>query len=199
MSSLFKLRGKNGEQPIPCASSVDIYTNFTKIVFPMRWDNEEITEEQIVTMTERFCECHSVTSQAYDIMKEVLTIFDGDDAIKTDLTWLFECFDMGMRLTGLLYEYMLIYGELHSGLGKTDFCADEQTTRIEALRIKIADYLAWVDASDRKPIDKFGGSLVRRRDIGEHLEYWTSIMLSSIRTGKRIPDDVRPLPKKDWW
>jgi len=48
-------------------------------------------------------------------------------------------------------------------------------------------------------VDKFGGSLVRRRDIGEHLDYWTQIMLSSIKQGKRIPDDVRPLPTKNWW
>ena len=56
-----------------------------------------------------------------------------------------------------------------------------------------------VKASPRKAIDKLGGSIVRRGMMGEHLDYWTSIMLSSIKSGKRIPDDVRELPKKEWW
>lgn len=199
MAELFKLRGKNGEQPVPCASSVDIYTNFTKIVFPMRWDREDITIEEISKMTERFCQCHIVTSKAYDIMKEVVATFDGDEARMTDLVWLCECFEMGTKLTGMLHEYMLIYSELHPSFAEGKEVRADLADAINALRTKIADYIAWVDASPRKPIDKFGGSLVRRRSMGEQLDYWTSIMLSSIKQGKRIPDDVRPLPTKQWW
>jgi len=194
LAQVYKLRGKNGEQPIPCASSVDIYTNFTKIIFPMRWDNEQITDKQISDMTERFCQCNIVTEKAFNIMKKVVEIYDGDEKQKNDFIWLCECFEMGTKLTGLLHKYMLIYSELHK-----DLAAPGAEERIHILRKEITDYIAWVDASPRKPVDKFGGSLVRRRDIGEHLDYWTQIMLSSIKQGKRIPDDVRPLPTKNWW
>jgi len=70
---------------------------------------------------------------------------------------------------------------------------------ILVLRRKIEKYNAKVKASPRKAIDTLGGSIVRRGMMGEYLDYWTSIMLSSIKTGKRIPDDVRELPKKEWW
>jgi len=199
MAALYKLRGKNGEQPIPCASSVDIYTNFTKIVFPMRWDYEEITEEQIAAMTERFEQCSIVTSQAYAIMQEVVEEFDGENDRKTDLIWLCECFEMGSMLTALLHEYMVLYGQLHPSFGEGKAVRADLAAEIEKLRGKIHEYIAWVDASPRKPIDKFGGSLVRRRSMGEQLDYWTGLMLSSIRTGKRIPEDVKPLPTKKWW
>ena len=71
--------------------------------------------------------------------------------------------------------------------------------RVEKKREKIEKYNDKVKASPRKAIDKLGGSIVRRGMMGEHLDYWTSIMLSSIKSGKRIPDDVRELPKKEWW
>jgi len=35
--------------------------------------------------------------------------------------------------------------------------------------------------------------------MGEHLDYWIDIMVSSVKTKKRIPDDVRPLATKNWW
>ena len=199
MAKIYKLCGKNGEPPILCASSVDIYTNFSKIIFPMRWDNADITPEKIAEMTERFSECAKVTAKAEEIMSLTSEISDDALANKTDIDWLYDCAQMGKKLTSLFYEYMLIYTELDNAFVMNKKFRDGIIDDINALKVKIADYNAWVDASERKPIDKLGGGLVRRKNMGEMLDYWTSLMISSVKTNKRIPDDAKPLPVKRWW
>ena len=199
MAKLYKICGKNGEPPILCASSVDIYTNFSKIIFPMRWDNADITPEKIVEMIERFSECSKVSAKAEEIMSQTSEIPDDALANKTDIEWLCDCAQMGKKLTSLFYEYMLIYAELDNAFINGEKFREGIIDDINALKVKIADYNAWVDASGRKPIDKLGGGLVRRKNMGEMLEYWTSLMISSIKTNKRIPDDAKPLPVKRWW
>ena len=199
MAKLFKLRGKNGEQPVPCASSVDLYTDYRKNIFPMRWDIEDITDEKIAHFKERYEQCFIVTKEARDIMKEVVAEFDGDEKRKDDLVWFAECFDFCTDLIELFKDYMNIYSELHPSLGEGRQVRADLEGEILVLRGKIEKYNAKVKASPRKAIDTLGGSIVRRGMMGEYLDYWTSIMLSSIKTGKRIPDDVRELPKKEWW
>lgn len=198
VSEVYKLRGENGEPPIPCASNVDIYTQYSKLIYPMRWDNNEIKPDEIESMKVRFRECSKVSCEAFRIMKNVIELYDGGTEEKNDLIWLCECFEMGSHLTKLLYKYMCIYEELH-GLIEKKKDAMHIADNIDKLRKEIGYYLEWVEASPRKPFDKFGGSLLRRYEIGEHLDYWTKIMLSSIKTGKRIPDDVRPLATRNWW
>ena len=65
MAQIYKLCGKNGEPPILCASSVDIYTNFSKMIFPMRWDNADIIPEKIDEMTERYAIMKSAAESNY--------------------------------------------------------------------------------------------------------------------------------------
>lgn len=199
MAKLYKLAGKNGEPPILCASSVDIYTNFSKIVFPMRWDNADITAEKIAEMTERFKECSISSGSACALVSRVAQQYDGNPDTLTDLEWLAECADMGSRLTELLYEYMLIYSELDSCFAQGRPLKSSISDDINALRTKIASYNEWINSSHRKPIDKLGGGLVRRKNMGDMLDYWITLMLSSIKQGKRIPDDAKPLPTKRWW
>ena len=199
MAQIYKLCGKNGEPPILCASSVDIYTNFSKMIFPMRWDNADITPEKIDEMTGRFLECSKTSAKAEEIMSQTSKTFNGDKAIKTDLEWLFDCAQMGKKLTGLFYEYMLIYTELDKAFSGGEDFRDGIIDDINALKVKIKDYNNWIDSSSRKPIDKLGGGLVRRKNMGDMLDYWTSLMISSINTNKRIPDDAKPLPVKRWW
>lgn len=219
ISAVYKLAGDHGEPPVACASSVDIYTNYSKIIFPMRWDNEDITMERIVQMQERFRQCAAVSGKAADLVKEAVKVLSDsgfEGAVWRDITWLCDCFVMGSRLCGLLYEYMGIYAGLErnfekaEGTGWSNIESDLQgaaTSRtawdyiddIEKLREKNQEFCDYVASSGAKPLDKLGGSMVRRKEMGEFLEYNTSIMLSSIRTGKRIPDDRKPLPTKRWW
>lgn len=215
MAAVYKVCGEHGEPPIACASSVDLYTGYSKVIFPMRWDHEELTEDAIEEMRIRFRECHRASVKAYELMQEVMgklyarvsarqekgmTIQNDTLAGQiSDLEWLTECFEMGSKLTALFSEYMDIYAELAADFRKQRPFRDDLAGEIEALRSRVREYRDWVAASPRKPIDRLGGSLVRREDMGEHLEYWTDIMLSSIRTHKRIPDDVRPLASKKWW
>lgn len=199
IACIYKLSGKNGEQPIPCASNVDIYTGFAKIVFPMRWDNTDITSCEIALKYERFSECARVTCKAHKILAEVLEVYDGGNDVKADLKWLCECFDMGARLCLLFEEYMKIYQELDNKFksNSSDFAYEKET--LKSLKSHIADYLAFVDTISGNPVDKFGGAEVRRREMGEHLDYWVDIMLLSIETNNRIPDNIKPLATKEWW
>ncbi len=199
MAKLYKLCGKNGEPPILCASSVDIYTNFSKLIFPMRWDNADITSDKITEMTERFLECSKISAKAEEIMSLTSEVPADAYATQTDMEWLCDCAQMGKKLTALFYEYMLIYTELDSAFAKGEAFRTGLIDDINALKVKINSYNEWIDGSDRKPIDKLGGGLVRRKNMGDMLDYWTSLMISSIKTNKRIPDDTKPLPVKRWW
>ncbi len=199
MAKLYKLCGANGEPPILCASSVDIYTNFSKIIFPMRWDSADITAEKIAEMTERFKECRAASAKASVLMHRVVEEYAVGSDISDDLLWLAECSDMGSRLTALLHKYMLIYTELDTCITKGEKCRDGICDDIASLRAEISAYNSWIDSLPRKSIDKLGGGLVRRKNMGEMLDYWTNLMLSSIKQGKRIPDDAKPLPVKRWW
>lgn len=200
LSQIWKLCGKNGEPPIACASNVDIFTNFTKIIFPMRWDIEGITLEEIEKKRERFFECHLMTEKAYEIARDVSVEYDGDTEIKADLLWLADCFDVCRRLCALLFEYTDIYRKLQICFDTSDWSMEPEIIKnLETIKPKIKDYLLFADSKNGDPVDLFGGASVRRKDMGEHLDYWTDIMVSSIKTKKRIPDDVRPLATKNWW
>ena len=200
LSQIWKLCGKNGEPPIACASNVDIFTNFTKIIYPIRWDIEEITDEEINKKCERFRECHLMTEKAYEIISSVLPDYDADKDSKSDLLWLKECFDVCTRLCSLLSEYMNIYKKLQSSFDTSKWDNESLIiSELKAIKPRIKDYLSFVDSKKGNAIDVFGGASVRRREIGEHLDYWTDIMMSSVKTKKRIPDDAKPLAVKNWW
>ena len=100
----------------------------------------------------------------------------------------------------MLFEYIDIYRKLQICFDTGDWSRETEILReLKAIKPKIKDYLLFVESKNGKPVDLFGGASVRRKDMGEHLDYWTDIMVSSIKTKKRIPDDVRPLATKNWW
>lgn len=197
MASITKLTGKNGEPPIPCACSVDIYTNYTKVIYPMRWDNEDINLSDISRMKERFEECAKVTASARDLSSKAIDLATDKD-MKDDLIWLNDCFEVGADLCLLLSEYMNIYEPLHMSFinGTPDNSLIDQ---VKELKVRIKAFREKIASSKRNPIDKLGGSLVRRNEMGEFLDYSTDLMIYSINGGKRIPDERRPLATRNWW
>ncbi|MBQ4527293.1 MAG: hypothetical protein II998_04395 [Clostridia bacterium] len=200
LAEIWKLCGENGEPPIACASNVDIYTNFSKVIYPMRWDIEEITSEEIDEKCVRFEQCFLMTQKAYEIISSVVSEYDGDKDTKADLEWLSGCFDVCRKLCGLLSQYMSIYKKLQTSFDTGDWKNESLIiSELEAIKPKIKDYLSFVDVKKGSPIDLFGGASVRQIEIGEHLDYWTDIMMSSVKSKKRIPDDVRPLATRNWW
>ena len=198
MAELTKLSGPNGEPPIACAANVDIYTRYNFLVYDFRWENDELSKDMMIHYKERFNTCYAVTSNAVKIMKEVLS-YDMTDTMRSDLEWLSESFEMGEKLTGLLTQYMEIYILLDALMKEKNDAFDGIVSQINLLREKIKVYRRWLTLSHRIPFDVLKGSLVHRERIGEHLDYWTSLMLSSIETGKRVPDNFRPYETKNWW
>lgn len=198
MADLYRLRGKNFEAPIPTACNVEIYTNYTKIIFPMRWDNE-ITNQEIIDMRERFSESNLVTKQAYDILKAIVENGDIDTDAESDLIWLKDSFYMGMNLTEFLSRYMCIYEKISNHFSDNRDLPDDIENELAKLNEDVSEFTTYLESLNLKPIDVLGGAIVRRDVMMDFLTYNISLMQSSIRTNKRIPDDRRELPKKSWW
>ncbi len=198
IAKVFKVKGSNGEPPIACAGNVDIYTNFNKVEYPMRWANE-MDEKEIDEKLVRFTECAKSSEEAYKILSGVLENYDGNSDIKADLTWLCECFNMGRMLTARLREYMELYKELDGNFRKgTDF---ESTVmdRLEALQVKNREFSEYVKGSSENTVDRFDGSMMRREEMADFLEYNTSLMMASVKEKSRIPEDLRPERTHEWW
>jgi len=197
LGKLYKLSGKNGEPPIPFASNVDIFTNYSRVEYPMRWDNE-MTQEDILAKHERFSQCCLASQQAHAILDKVLNRSDVSDGLRENLTCFRECFYMGAMLCDLLTRYMELYQELRD-------CFDENRDKrhlieqILELQNLVDEFGKYVNSLDVKPVDKFEGIFIRRKEMADFLVYNTDIMLASIRQNKRIPDGLRDAIKHEWY
>ena len=198
LSRVYKASGKNGEPPILAAASVDIYTNYSKVTYPMRWD-DEITEEKEREFLERFTECAKASGEAYRALDAATSLEISDGGMREDLEFLKDCAYMGKNLTELLSEYMGIYIDLATAFRKGVATTEDISTRLESLRRKEADFSCYVNGTGAKPLDRFEGPFIRRREMAEWLEYNTELMKKSIAEGKRIPTDRKPLRTRDWW
>jgi len=198
MAIVYKVSGKNGEPPILAAASVDIFTNYSKVVYPMRWD-DEITEEKELEFLERFTECAKASGMAYKALDNAVSLNITDAGIREDIEFLKDCAYMGKNLTELLSEYMGIYIDLATSFRKGDAPSKDIALRLQALRRKEADFTSYVNGRNVKPLDRFEGPFIRRREMAEWLEYNTELMEKSIAEGKRIPTDRKPLRTRDWW
>ena len=106
---------------------------------------------------------------------------------------------MGKNLTELLSEYMGIYIDLADAFRKGVAPTEDISTRLESLRRKESDFSYYVNGTGAKPLDRFEGPFIRRREMAEWLEYNTELMKKSIAEGKRIPTDRKALRTRDWW
>ena len=198
MAKIYKLSGKNGEPPIACASSVDIYTQFSKLVLPMRWDNE-MSAEEIDEKCDRFYEAHLVSEKAHKILSNALIDFNDDENIKADLNWLCECFFMGSMMTSLLEKYMELYKALNARFINKEEINDTLKENLLKLKEEASAFDEYVKSSKAKPLDKFGGSHIKREEMAEFFVYNAQIMEYSIVQKQRIPEGTKELPKGQWW
>ena len=198
MSRVYKAAGKNGEPPILFASSVDIYTNYSKVVYPMRWD-DEISEEKEKEFLERFTECNKASCEAYCALCAATAEEIADEGMREDLFFLKDCAYMGKNLTALLAEYMGIYRDLAGCFRSESAPEGSISERLSALRVKEAAFTEYVNGLPVKPLDRFEGPFIRRREMAEWLEYNTELMQKSIAEGKRIPSERKALRTREWW
>jgi len=196
ISEAYKVCGENGEPPVVCAASVAIDTGFEWANLPLRWDNEAMDKETLLKVKGQYAQCKLVSEKAADLVKDIPKSFDGNNETKEDLIWLCECFEMGRRLTSLLDQYTGFYLELYVHFYEGAELRADVYNEIVKLREEIATYQNFVENTARKAIDVLGGSIVRRKYMGEFFEENTALMLESIEDGKRI---TKPLQKKKWW
>ena len=195
MAKVTKLRGKNGEPPIPFASNVDIFTNYNKVNLPFTWA-VPMTAEDIALKTERFSECAAVTKQAEEILTELLTTATLEQHQREKFTVYRDCFQMGAMLCDLLHRYMLVYKQLQNGFANNTVLSDKD---ILALQPDVAAFGKLIADTYGKPVDKFEGIFIRRKELAEFLKRNTDLMLLSVKQGKRIPDGDTGTRTYDWW
>ena len=195
LARIYKLCGDRGEPPIPYASNVDIFTNYSKVVYPMAWETP-MKKDDIAAKTERFHQCSIVSRQAADVLTDVLNSCPLEQMLREKLTVFKSCYAMGATLCDLLYRYMLIYAKLHDGFENGAELSGES---ILALKPEIAAFTKLVNDPTVRPVDKFEGIFIRRKEMADFLDYNTDMMLLSIRQGKRIPDGTRSARTRDWW
>ena len=199
IADIFRLRGKNGECPIFTACNVELWTNYTKVNFPMLWDTPvEVFQQEMYR--ERFSECGMVTLAAKEILEEILEADDLSADTRAHLEFLLDCTKMGTKLCNQLTRYMDLYTEAHTYFDfKSKPAIGDIIVRCEAL-IKDARKEADAVKNDtRKPFDSGEGALVRRRDMFEFIAYCAGQIIKSMQTVRRRPEDRRPLNVRSWW
>ena len=180
------------------ASNVDIFSNYSRVELPMRWE-VEMKPEDIPAKKERFYECSIITEKAYQILERVLQRDDVNPALRENLSCFCECLQMGAMLCDLLYKYMVIYEELNGIFAACQTNFNDLTERINTLKREINRFHKYVTTMDVAPVDKFEGIFIRRKFMADFLDYNTTIMLYSIQQNKRIPEGLRDAIKHDWY
>ena len=93
---------------------------------------------------------------------------------------------------------MKIFKKLDSKI-RSNKSAEDIKTEIKDLKLDIDEFYEYVKSTGVNVLDRFGGPFIRRVEMAEFLIYNTDIMLFSIEQGKRIPDNRKELPTRDWW
>ena len=219
---LLRLHGKNMEPPLVSASSCEIYTNFSKMVFPMRWDDGNLPLDgsilSINTFLERFEEIYKVTKEAAGISADIYRKKQYFAELEEDEKWMAENFSLCEKFTYMLYRYMLCYKAVHQYFASvnTDLKKDDESNCLKkaifletdgrnveeelvALQEEASALMEEINALQLVPIDPLGGAMIRREHLCDFISYNAEIMLRSIRENKRIPSGLRPLPKRESW
>ncbi len=201
---LYSIAGKGGEPPLTSMSSCEIFTNYTKVVYPMRWDDEEMklsgdgkyTVEKIL---DRFIETDYATHEAAKLIEKIFNEKKYLPECEDDVSWMNDNFKLMSRYTALLVGYMRCYKTV---LAHFEFGSEiPNEVNEELLKIKNAADVLLKEArsSTLKAICPLGGATVRRDDIADFISYNSEIMLRSIKENKRIPSRLRPLRTRDHW
>jgi len=199
VSEIYKTVSENGAHPILSACCRTIYTHSNSFTLNMVWDYEELSEEKILQYKTRFSECASLSGKAVKLMEDAVSNFKGSELHKKDMEFLRECFVMGEKLCSLLDEYMGYYHIIDKCFRQKSEIDQSVTDSINAFRTKVDAFNRYLREHKGKPLDFLEGAMIRRDELGEFLDYQSSLMLKSIETGKRIPDDRRPWKTVSWW
>ena len=198
IADVYRVCGKNGESPILTACNVELWTNYTKVNFPMLWDTPAKAEQQ-QTFYQRFSECAAATVAARDILAEVLSADDLPADAREHLAFLHECTVMGAELCSQLTRYMELYMEADRFFENGTPVGADIYDRCDTLIADANAQLVIMRADGKKAFDPLGGVLLRREELFEFVAYCAGQIVKSLRSNSRVPEDRKPLNIRSWW
>ena len=201
---LFSIKGEDCEPPLTSACSSEIYTNFTKVVYPMRWDDGEMTLDSEAKYTvekflKKFIETDKSTKKAAKISERIFKEKKYLPDAEEDVIWMKDNFALMSRYTELLVRYMRCYKDVLSYFEKGTKIPEGTEDELISIKNCADELLSYVNSLPLTPICPLGGAVVRRDDIADFLSYNAEIMHRSIIEDKRLPSGLRPLRTRDHW
>ena len=201
---LFTVHGEDGAPPLTSPCSCEIYTNFSKVVFPMRWDNDELPEEAEKGLTinkilNKFIQMDYATKKAKEISAKIYREKKYFPELEEDVAWLKDNFAICEHFTDMLVRYMQCYKKVNAYFTKGEKVPGETKEMLAALKTEADEFLKEISDMGLEAIDYLGGALVRRDEMADFLSYNSEIMLRSIAEDKRLPSNLRPLKTREHW
>jgi len=202
--SLYSISGKDGSPPLTSACSCEIFTNFTKVVYPMRWDYEEMRLEgdgkyTVEKLLSKFVEVNFATKEAAILTEKISREGKYLPECHEDVLWMKDNFALMSRYTALLVRYMQCYKTVLSHFELGGDIHESVKTELISIKESADVLLNEANSSPLKAICPLGGATVRRDDLADFISYNSEIMLRSIEENKRIPSGLRPLRTRDHW
>lgn len=198
IADIYRLQGKNGEIPVFTACNVELWTNYTKVNYPMLWDTPVGVEQQRA-YRERFSETAAVTTAAADILAEVLLADDLTASQRAYLQFMYDSATLCAELCNQLSRYMDLYMEADRFFADGTPYGNDLCDRAKALQRDALATLETIKESDLEAFDPLGGMLLRREEMFEFVAYCAGQIVKSIDTGSRVPEDRKPPNIRDWW
>ena len=201
---LYTTHGEDGAPPLTSPCSCEIYTNYSRVVFPMRWDNEELLEEaekglSINKILDKFIQIDYATKKAKEIATKIYSEKKYFPELEEDVKWLKDNFTVCEHFTDMLVRYMQCYKKVNRYFTNGETIPEETKTMLAALKVEADEFMAELEAMGLCAIDYLGGALVRRDEMADFLSYNAEIMLRSIAEDKRLPSNLRPLKTRTHW
>ena len=191
MAELFKLRGTNGECPVPYACNKETRTHGNSPVLFFRWDNE-IDEEKLGNVTDRFNQINLMNKKALSLLDSVA---ENDEDINS--------FREMLSLNAVLVSYWCEYLDLYRAAD--DFIKKNVGNKTELIEkategiLKARAEKKLHEERDFDTVDIMEGVLSRRVELLTTMEYNFGLIKKSLETGKRIPDDREAVKEGVWW
>ena len=201
---LFTIHGEDGEPPLTSPCSCEIYTNFSRVVFPMRWDNDELSEEaekghSINSILNKFIQIDYATKKAKEISAKIYREKKYFPELEEDVKWLVDNFTVCEHFMDMFVRYMQCYKNVNAYFTKGEEISEETKKVLAALKVEADEFLAEINGMGLEAIDYLGGALVRRDEMADFLSYNAEIMMRSITEDKRLPSNLRPLKTREHW
>ena len=202
---LYTIHGEDGAPPLTSPCSCEIYTNFSRVNYPMRWDNAELPEDaegeelSINKILNKFIQIDYATKKAKEISAKIYSEKKYFPELEEDVKWLKDNFAVCEHFTDMLVRYMHCYKKVNRYFTNGETIPEETKDALVALKKEADEFMAELDAMGLQAIDYLGGALVRRDEIADFLSYNSEIMMRSIIEDKRLPSNLRPLKTRTHW